>query len=511
MARTPLAQRVEEAFADVVESRTTRRDLLKRTTVAGVALAGTSTMGRFAKAAYGAGQPQIAVVGAGLAGLTCAYRLKQAGLNAQVYEASSRIGGRCWSITDDFAPLVGEHGGEFIDQGHLEIRHLAGELGLTLDSVVQAEPKGTEEFYFFDGAKYPYSQVVEDLNGIYQKLHKDTVAAGYPTLFNSSTPRGFQLDHMSIIDWLDETVPDGGSRSRLGRLLDVAYNIEYGAESSEQSALNLIYLLGYIGQGQFRAFGKSDEKYHVRGGNDQIPARLGQALASQISLDTALTSIKQNASGTFTLIFSGSPTITVDHVVLALPFSLLRSVNYSKAGFEPLKVTAIKELAMGTNSKLHVEFKDRFWYGAGNNGTSYSDTGYQSAWEVSLAQGGVTGKGILVDYTGGDIGASFNGKVDSLTSRFLAQLQPQYPGVNVASRWTGRSALDFWPAYPWTKGSYSYWQVGQYTKFAGIEKERQGNCHFAGEHTSQDSQGYLNGAVETGERAAAEILADLKH
>jgi hypothetical protein len=74
VARTPQAQRIEDAWAEVVESRTTRRELVKRTAVAGAALAATGTMGRFAKAAYGAAQPQIAIVGAGLTGLTCAYR-----------------------------------------------------------------------------------------------------------------------------------------------------------------------------------------------------------------------------------------------------------------------------------------------------------------------------------------------------------------------------------------------------------------------------------------------------
>jgi len=69
---------------------------------------------------------------------------------------------------------------------------------------------------------------------------------------------------------------------------------------------------------------------------------------------------------------------------------------------------------------------------------------------------------------------------------------------------------DYWTGYQWTKGSYSYWKVGQYTRFSGAEKERSNNCHFAGEHTSQDFQGYLQGAVETGERAASEVLADLK-
>ena len=511
MARTPLAQTIERAYAEVTEQRTTRRDLLKKAGAAGVAVAGTSTMGRFAKAAYGATPPRIAVIGAGLAGLTCAYRLKQAGLSADVYEASDRIGGRCWSI-HDFDPLVAEHGGELIDQGHTAMRQLVNELGFTLDNLLQGEPNGTEDFYWVNGGKYTYDQLLTDLNGVYQKLHKDTSAASYPTLWNLYTQRGWDLDHMSIIDWLDESVPNGGSKSNLGRVLDIAYNIEYGAECSQQSALNLIYLLGYQGAGQFRVFGKSNEKYHVRGGNDQVSSALESALGGQITKNRPLTAIKLNSTGTYSLSFGGVP-VTYDHVVLALPFSLLRSVNYSKAGFEPLKVTAIEELAMGTNSKLHVEFKDRFWYAFGNNGNTYADTGYQNTWEVSRAQGGGKGKGILVDYTGGNIGASFDsGTPSSRAQQFMTQLQPVFPSVkSIADHWTGRATVDFWTGYQWTKGSYSYWKVGQYTKFSGMEKVRQGNCHFAGEHTSQDFQGYLNGAVETGARAANEILADLKH
>jgi monoamine oxidase len=518
MARTPLAQRIEEAYAEVVESRTTRRELVKRTAVAGAALAGASTMGRFAKSAYAAGQPQIAVVGAGLAGLTCAYRLQQAGYYATVYEGNpTRIGGRCWSMKFPDGQIA-EHGGELIDQSHQAMRQLSQELGFTLDNLLQAQPKGTEDFFYVNEARYPYSQLVADLNSIYQKMHKDVSAASYPTLWNLYTQRGWELDHMSIIDWLNETVP-GGASSNLGRVLDIAYNIEYGAECSEQSALNLLYLLGYSGQGQFRVFGPSNEKYHVKGGNDQVPLELGRRLGDQIKPDHVLTALRQNSGGSFTLTFQSGATTrtaTVDHVVLAIPFSMLRGVNYSKAGFEPLKVTAIKELPMGTNSKLHVQFKDRFWYVAGNNGNTYADTGYQNTWEVTRAQGGGKGKGILVDYTGGKIGASFgSGTPQSRAQQFLGQLAPQFPGIDLTQHWDSSDprtvAVDYWAGYPWTKGSYSYWKVGQYTKFSGMEKERQGNCHFAGEHTSQDFQGYLNGGVETGERAAGEILGDLKH
>ena len=136
---------------------------------------------------------------------------------------------------------------------------------------------------------------------------------------------------------------------------------------------------------------------------------------------------------------------------------------------------------MGTNSKLHVQFDDRFWYDAHNNGNTYADTGYQNTWEVTRAQGG--DKGILVDYTGGKIGASFgSGTPVQRAQLFLTQLKPQFPGVTLSDHWDGSPtsvAVDYWAGNPWTKGSYSYWSVGQYTKFSGMEKERQGNCHFA--------------------------------
>jgi monoamine oxidase len=451
------------------------------------------------------------VVGAGLAGLTCAYRLRQSGLAATVHEAhTTRVGGRCWTNRDDFPGQIAEHGGELIDQGHQQIRHLANELGLVLDNLLAAEANGTEPFYFFDGEPYSYAEATDDIKSIWQKLHKDVSAASYPTLFDSFTQRGFELDHLSIVDYLNETIPNGGASTRLGQLLDVAYNIEYGAESSVQSSLNLLYLLAYRGQGQLRIFGPSNEKYHVRGGNDQITDRMAQALAGQVALGSRLETIKRNPSGTFTLTFregSATRTVTADHVVLTLPFSMLREVNYSKAGFEPRKVTAIEELAMGTNSKLHLQFSRRHWRSLGCNGDSYADTGYQASWEVSRAQAGAAG--ILVDYTGGNIGASFgSGTPNERAQQFLTQIEPVLPGL--PAFWNGRATVDFWAGNPFTKGSYSYWKVGQYTKFAGMESRRQGNCNFAGEHTSQDFQGYLNGAVETGERAAGEILADLK-
>jgi monoamine oxidase len=109
-----------------------------------------------------------------------------------------------------------------------------------------------------------------------------------------------------------------------------------------------------------------------------------------------------------------------------------------------------------------------------------------------------------VNYTGGNVARAAAG---TSSQTVLSRIEPVLPGLT--AQWNGKSQLEYWPGYALTRGSYSFWKVGQYTAFAGVEGEREGNCHFCGEHTSLDSQGYLNGAVETGERAAGEVARAL--
>lgn len=514
MARTPLLRQLSAAFRTAGLSLgrkqpegITRRDFLRRSSAVGVgvALGGCLALGEARSSAF---SPRIAVVGAGLAGLTCGYRLKQAGFTPALYEASDRAGGRCWTDRHTFdAGQIVEQGGELIDQGHKAIRHLAAELGLELVNLLQAEAKGTEPCYYFGGTPYSYREATDDLKAIWQKLHKDLTAAGYPTLYNRSTPRGLELDQLSITQWLAEA----GASPRLTQLLDVAYTIEYGGEASEQSALNLLYLLGYIGPGQLRMFGPSNEKYRVRGGNDQIATRLQAALADCITTGARLEAIRQLSNSTYRLTFrsgSSSYDVEADRVVLTVPFSVLREqVDFTGANFRPLKETAIRELGYGSNCKLQLQFTDRQWEALGCNGETYSETGYQCTWDVSRGQAGAPG--ILVNYTGGARGEAVNGdQVTGEAERFLSEVEPVLPGLS--AKWNGLVTANPWGAYQHTRGSYSYWKVGQYTRFAGMEGEREGHCHFAGEHTSIDFQGYLNGAVESGERAAAEIIGDLR-
>ena len=457
-----------------------------------------------ANAAKSSTGERVVVVGAGLAGLTCAYRLRQRGIDATVYEASTRLGGRCWTNRTAFdGGQLAEHGGELIDQSHTTIRQLAQELGLPLDNVLASEPNGSEPLFQFGGSRYALADVVRDLKAVWQPLKRDYQDAGYPTLYTSSTAAGRQLDGMSIAQWIASRVP-GGLSSRLGQLLSVAYTIEYGAEITDQSALNLIYLLGVLGQGQLRLFGPSNEKYKVRGGNDRIVTELAARLSGRVATSKALVSIRATGSR-WTLDFDDRTTIVADRVVLAIPFSVMRErVDSTAAGFPTPKRRAIAELGMGMNAKLALQFNTRHWYSLGNGGDSYADTGYQATWEVTRAQAGT--RGILVDYTGAGPTLKQSGRLAAaLAPEFLARAEPVFPGLS--AQWNGKATFDDWPRNPWTLGSYSYFKVGQYQRFAGAEAEAVGSCHFAGEHTSTDAQGYLDGAVESGERAAREVLA----
>jgi monoamine oxidase len=457
--------------------------------------------------------PRIVVVGAGLAGLTCAYRLKQAGIPSMVYEATGRVGGRCWTRKGFFKEeQIVERGGEFIDTNHKEILGLVSEFGLKLDHLPMAESAGTQPFYFMDGGPYSFTDVTNDFKKIFPKLKKDLQEAGEMTLYNHYTKRGYELDHISVTDYIKEIVP-GGINSKFGKLLEVAYTIENGVDANQQSALNLLYLLGFAQSDRFQIYGDSDECFHIRGGNDQLPALLAKSLNGQIRFNSKLIKIEHAQNGVKLHFREADKEFEVlaDKVILTIPFRILRLIDYENARFCSLKKTAIEELGMGVNTKLHVQFTNRFWEELGNNGETFSDTGYQQTFESSRAQPGTSG--ILVNFTGADTAAgqfaSTEGELKERTREFLDKLKHVLPDCEI--HWNGLSTVDHWLTNQWSKGAYSYWKVGQFTKFAGIPGEREGNIFFAGEHTSIKYPGYLNGAVETGERAANEVISDLFH
>lgn len=531
MARTPLLQSIRRLARDAWASRRTgipvaelremreaRAVLTRRQLLAGAAVGAAALA--LPRAARASGpQPSIAIIGGGIAGLTCALELRDRGYASTVYEASGRIGGRMFTNTTNyFGGQVTEWCGELIDSGHKTMRKLAARYQLPLDNLLGAQPNNSSDTYRFDGQYYAKAQADEDFLDMADILAADLEAAGYPTAFDAYTPAGRELDLMSIYDWIETRVP-GGHGAPLGQLLDTAYAIEYGADSHVQASLNLLYLLGFQPtSSQLDVFGESDEKFHIRGGNQQLPEAIAADLGdATVKTGHRLLRLKETPNSRYQLTLErAGQTLerVVDYVVLALPFAVLRTLDYGQAGFGARKRRAIDQLGRGHNGKLQLQFSQRRWLGAGPwpgkaNGSSYSDTGYQASWDATRAQAGTAG--VLVLFSGGSVtdamkttapfATAADAKVVQDAQRGLSQLNPVFPGLP----WNGRATQALPHRSPFFECSYSFYKVGQYTDFGGIEGRPAGNVFFCGEHTSQDFQGFMEGGALTGKQAALDL------
>ncbi len=134
------------------------------------------------------------------------------------------------------------------------------------------------------------------------------------------------------------------------------------------------------------------------------------------------------------------------------------------------------------------------------------DLGLQTTWETSRQQAGASG--ILTNFTGGRHGLTL-GEATPKHQADLAvtQLDRPFPGIG-AARGSGREARFHWPSHPWTQGSYACFAPGDWTGIRGAMGEKVGQLYFAGEHCALDTQGFMEGGCESGETAAAEIIAD---
>jgi monoamine oxidase len=188
-----------------------RREFLKRAgmTGAAVAVAGTALLSRPANAATA---PRIAIVGGGIAGLTAALTLADAGVTSTVYEASpDRIGGRMHSDRSGYWSngQISEFCGELIDSDHVTVRHLAQRFRLATADLVAAQPNGSTDTNWFLGGYYSTTQADKDFQPIHNILQGQVQATGYPTTYALHNDAGAAFDEMTVYDWIEQYVPGG--------------------------------------------------------------------------------------------------------------------------------------------------------------------------------------------------------------------------------------------------------------------------------------------------------------
>lgn len=521
LSRRSLASgRPEAELLGEDSERLSRRDFLARSgAAAGAMLLGGGLLETAAAAAAASGDP-VVILGAGVSGLTAAYRLQQAGVPWALYEASPRFGGRMMTKRGFNADgMFCELGGELVDSNHRDLMDLCAELGLPLQPLASTKAGVSRNIYFFNGRAHTDAQLLNAVRPLVEAIQAslDEIYAGAserrPITYRNPQ-RAARLDVLTLREYLDSlTHVDRWVRDAV----EIAYVTEFGLDAERQSALNVILLISTKADaGDFELFGSSDEALRVVGGSgrltDTLGDKLGLAGGETARYKPRHELVKISDSGSRLALTFASPggivELAASRAICTIPFSLLRGVEGVTAlSLSPQKRSAIAQMAYGTNSKLMLGFKDRFWRaGVGktppSNGGLFTDLNSQSFWDTARLQKGE--RGIMTNYTGGATGLA---RAMSDVQPSLADLDVVFPGLK--ARFEGSTAFMNWGRYPHNLGSYICSQPGDYTRHFGSagETECGGRLLFAGEHTSIENGGYMNGGVETGNIAARAIVA----
>jgi monoamine oxidase len=500
-------ERVAEQHERAWLTRMRRRDFL-----AGAgAVAATAALRPWTPAF--AAEPDVGIVGAGLAGLSCAWSLARKGVGAVVYEAlEDRVGGRCFSLDGFFPGQVAERGGELIDNQHKTMLSYAQQFKLAREDY---NKRPGETFYYFVGRLHDESELVDEFRAFNEAMRRDLQqSTGSPTA-DSHNDADVTLDNTTLLEYLESH----GAGPLLKAWVSVGYGAEYGLDAQEQSCLNFLLFIHADKRSKFAPWGvASDERWHIVGGNQQIPEAIAARLGSRaLERGARLLRVRTTSSGLYELTFArGARSFTRTHraIVLAIPFSVLREVQLD-VDLPDWKLQAIHQLGYGTNGKMMVGFDSPFWTDLGSNGAGYSDQAdHQTHWETNWTRA-TAAHAVITDYAHGPRGAALGTDPQLEAKAWLSALENLYPGALAhAARSDGTFLVhaENWTRNPNAKGSYTCYLPGQFTSLAGNEGKRVGHLHFAGEHADSfySWQGFMEGAALSGQRAAGEILQDLK-
>jgi monoamine oxidase len=494
-----------DELVEIFQQKISRRCLFYTGLGLASAVAGVTLHDGSSRMALGA-VPKVLVVGAGIAGLTAAYRLKQAGIPVDIIEARNRVGGRMYTARNIAGTSIyADLGGEFIDTIHTSLRRLVNELGLQTADLYAADKGLVPSVMYFQGRKIKDSELAEWSVALVKKIKQDLEKISIKDVsYRTRNPNAIALDSISIADYLEQAQ----IHPILNKLLQNSYTQLYGREASEQSCLNMLLFIS-TDNNNLRSNADSDERYQVLGGNDRVISLLAKSLSNFIETGTELEAINPQGEKGYRVSFrSGNRSFekNYERVLLTLPYSTLRLVAIN-LDFPLVKQKAINELGYGTNSKLVTAYRERIWK------TRYKSTAFisteldfQGAWESNRNHRGSSG--VITNFTGGKQGLAIGkGSTESQAQILLPQLEKIFPGISEQS--AGEAIRAYWTGEQYTQGSYSCYLPGQWTGISGAEQENVGNLFFAGEHCSQKFQGYMEGGCRTGEIAAAKIMRSL--
>lgn len=434
----------------------------------------------------------VLVAGAGLAGLAAARDLALMGAEVTVVDARDRLGGRVFTVRDGFA--AGQHaeaGGDMIDGGQPEIRRLAEELGLSVTRILRSGFG-----YVRPGAAGKPRIVRRSAARGWERLAK--TLGGLSRRYGLAeqrwdSPIAADLAKRSLSKWLDEAQADDELKTTAAGLR--------GFFLADPEELSLLAVVDQCASMEDAA--PPWNMYRIDGGNDRLVTTLAAPLGARLRLKVELVAISHRGRRVRAALKEGRTVsqFTCDYVVLTLPATVLRRVPISPA-LPAQQHDAIARLKYGRATKTLLQFNRRFWRAPGRPRAFGSPLSLGALWEANEEQRGRAG--ILALLAGGSASDRTQAIVAKGGVRGLAD-ELDWLGSRNAELVTSKQVV--WESDPWARGGYAFFDPAFEPSLRAWLARPCDRLFFAGEHTSIRWQGYMNGAVESGRRAAAEVAA----
>ena len=483
-----------------------RRDFLKQTALGATALSASTviTSGFSRSELQRGGRPKkVIIIGAGLAGLSAAYELTQAGHDVTVLEARTRPGGRVHTLRDHFADgLYAEAGAARIPNHHHFTIKYAELFGLTLEPF---QPVDLPSVYYVRGkrllvtrgqkVKWPYDLTPEErelgLNGMREK-YIWSMLGEVGDVTDPNWPSAEVLRKYDQMNRSDFWRSRGASSDAIA-LLSVG-----GIDDRTETWSTLFMLRNQALNRKFSQYSK------IRGGNDLLPRAFAMRLSEKIHYAAPVVRIEQSAQAVKAVFLRAGVyhTLAADYLICAVPFTVQKNIEVLPA-FSVEKQRAIEQLPYLSASKIFLQSKKRFWADVGQSGFAATDLPINQVWDISYKQPGT--RGILQAFPLSLHSRRVTGMTEQERIEFaLDQVEMIYPGMR--ENFEG-GATKCWDEDEWARGVGAYYKPGQFSSLRPHVARPEGRIHFAGEHTSVWIDAWMQGALESGNRVAREVNA----
>ena len=438
----------------------------------------------------------VVVVGAGLAGLSAARELRAAGRSVVVVEARDRVGGR--TLSRPLGRDVIDLGAQWIGPGQQRIERLARELGVRTFAQFQRGRRVLD----VGGRLRTYSGTIPSLSLLaLLELHRvisrvEKLRLDVPCDRPWDAALAAEWDAISVEAWARKHLRTGDARA----VFDIAVRAILAAEPREVSFLHFMFYLasggGILRLAEVRGGAQQDR---FLGGAQQISIRMAESLGDAVVLDAPVHAIVQDERAV-SVHAAGGRRFSAPHAIVAVPPGLVASIDFSPR-LPTARDQLVRRMPMGSVIKCVAVYERPFWRDAGLSGEAVSDRG-----PVRLAFDDCSHDGTqpaLVGFLLADTARAFG---DDAAARRTAVVDSLVRFFGPAAASPSDYADKDWIADPWATGCYvGFMAPGTMTTVGRALREPSGRVHWAGTETAVEWNGYLDGAIESGVRAAREV------